>query len=98
LSAQITQIFKGTSKESEKTSFNDGSMKQNLADICRVVCFIKITFMSSEKEKTSEIGTEKKKTWLKRLGWAGILFFVIKGIISTSLIILGGNTILKSCN
>ncbi len=53
--------------------------------------------MISEKENHTESSTEKKKTWLKRLGWAGILFFVIKGIISTTIIILGGTTIFKSC-
>jgi hypothetical protein len=54
--------------------------------------------MISEKEKPTEITNSKKKTLLKRLGWAGILFFVIKGIISTSIILLGTNSILKSCN
>ena len=37
--------------------------------------------------------TEKKETtkqWLKRIGWAGILFFTIKGTITTYLIFQAG--------
>jgi hypothetical protein len=42
---------------------------------------------------------EKKdtKTWLKRLGWAGIIFFVVKGCITLSLIVFGGQALFKSC-
>jgi hypothetical protein len=30
---------------------------------------------------------EKKRAYLKKLGWAGIIFFTVKGIISTGLIL-----------
>jgi len=38
-----------------------------------------------EKEKK-----ETKKEWLKRIGWVGILFFTVKGIITTYLIFQAG--------
>ncbi len=36
-----------------------------------------------------------KKTWFKRLGWAGILFFTIKGCISLGLMIWAGKCALE---
>jgi len=41
---------------------------------------------------------DDKKTWLKRLGIAGILFFVIKGTISLTLILFAGSKFFESCN
>jgi hypothetical protein len=38
-----------------------------------------------------------KPSWLKKLGVAGILFFVIKGCISTALIVLASQGLLKGC-
>jgi hypothetical protein len=32
----------------------------------------------------------QKQTWFKRLGWAGILFFTVKGCISLGLMIWAG--------
>tara|TARA_R110002049_G_C9149240_1_gene560144 strand:+ start:2557 stop:2691 length:135 start_codon:yes stop_codon:yes gene_type:complete len=28
-----------------------------------------------------ELNNNSKKSWLKRIGWAGFLFFLIKGLI-----------------
>jgi hypothetical protein len=36
---------------------------------------------------------DRSKAYLKKIGWAGIVFFTIKGIISTSIILFG----IKSC-
>ena len=36
---------------------------------------------------------QKAKTWFKRLGWATIIFFVVKGTISTLLILFAGKEI-----
>jgi hypothetical protein len=33
------------------------------------------------KQDTQTASTEDKKSWLKRLGWAGFLFFLIKGLV-----------------
>ncbi len=33
---------------------------------------------------------ESTREWLKRIGWAGILFFTIKGTITTYLIFQAG--------
>lgn len=41
---------------------------------------------------------KKKFSGLRKLGFAGILFFVIKGTISTALIILGGQGLINGCN
>ncbi len=41
--------------------------------------------MEKDKEKK-----ETTKQWLKRIGWAGILFFTIKGTITTYLIFQAG--------
>lgn len=38
----------------------------------------------------AEEGTSDKKTWFKRLGIAGILFFTIKGCITLGLMIWAG--------
>lgn len=38
------------------------------------------------------------KTWIKRLGWIGFLFFLIKGILWLVLFFFAGNEIFKSCN
>jgi hypothetical protein len=40
----------------------------------------------------------RKAKWLKRMGWWGVLFFVVKGIVSTGIMLFAGNEILKSCN
>ncbi|MFK8006043.1 MAG: hypothetical protein AB8H03_06715 [Saprospiraceae bacterium] len=39
----------------------------------------------SKKQKN-----ESTRDWLKRIGWMGILFFTIKGIITTYLIFQAG--------
>ncbi len=39
----------------------------------------------SKKQKN-----ESTHDWLKRIGWAGILFFTIKGIITTYLLFQAG--------
>ncbi|MFK7773384.1 MAG: hypothetical protein AB8F94_14645 [Saprospiraceae bacterium] len=39
----------------------------------------------SKKQKT-----ESTQNWLKRIGWAGILFFTVKGIITTYLLFQAG--------
>ncbi len=45
---------------------------------------------------------EKKKksmtAWLKRLGIAGFLFFLVKGLVWIALFFFTGNEIFKSCN
>jgi len=41
-----------------------------------------------KKKKEKE---ESTKAWLKRIGWAGILFFVVKGTITTYLIFKAGS-------
>lgn len=45
---------------------------------------------------------EKKPTngraWLKRFGWAGFLFFLIKGLIYLVFFFFAGNEMMKSCN
>jgi hypothetical protein len=45
-----------------------------------------------------EKNANRKRSWLKRIGWWGVLFFVVKGIISTGVILFAGNELLKSCN
>jgi predicted membrane channel-forming protein YqfA (hemolysin III family) len=40
---------------------------------------------------------QKRKAWMKRMGWATILFFVIKGTITTTLLLMGGQALFKSC-
>lgn len=42
-------------------------------------------FHMSKKQKDESV-----KDWLKRIGWAGILFFTIKGIITTYLLFQAG--------
>jgi len=53
--------------------------------------------MKEPKQKTEDQSTEeqpnKVKAYLKKLGWAGIIFFTVKGCISTAIIIFG----VKSC-
>jgi predicted membrane channel-forming protein YqfA (hemolysin III family) len=39
----------------------------------------------SKKQKN-----ESTKDWLKRIGWVGILFFIIKGTITTYLLFQAG--------
>ena len=39
--------------------------------------------------------TDQKKTWFKRLGVAGILFFTIKGCITLGLMIWAGKCALN---
>jgi hypothetical protein len=41
----------------------------------------------------AEIENNDRKSWLKRIGWAGFLFFLVKGLIW--LAIFGG--LLKGC-
>ncbi|MDX2047771.1 MAG: hypothetical protein SFU87_13355 [Chitinophagaceae bacterium] len=38
--------------------------------------------------------SNKWKKWLKRLGWAGFLFFLIKGLIWLALIWWAGKSVL----
>lgn len=42
-----------------------------------------------EKEEKKE--KESTKAWLQRIGWAGVLFFVIKGTITSYLIFKAGS-------
>jgi len=44
---------------------------------------------------------EDKKNWLmwlKRLGWLGFLFFLIKGIVWLTVFFFAGSELMKSCN
>lgn len=34
-----------------------------------------------ERTATPEEGTAHRTNWLKRLGWAGFLFFLVKGLV-----------------
>jgi len=47
--------------------------------------------------KENPIGV-KKLSKLKKLGLAGILFFVIKGTVTTALIVLGSQGLMNGCN
>ncbi|MFN0033157.1 MAG: hypothetical protein ACKVOR_13435 [Flavobacteriales bacterium] len=40
----------------------------------------------------------KTRLWLKRLGWAGFLFFLIKGIGWLVFFYFGGQALLDGCN
>jgi len=46
---------------------------------------ITLHLQMSKKQKN-----ESTREWLKRIGWAGILFFTIKGIITTYLLLQAG--------
>jgi len=46
------------------------------------------------EEPIDEQPTNKVGAYFKKLGWAGIIFFTVKGTISTAIIIFG----LKSCS
>jgi len=39
---------------------------------------------------------EKNKSWIKKMGWATLIFFIVKGTISTLLFIWAGSQ-LSSC-
>jgi len=43
---------------------------------------------------------EKKtfRKWLKRLGWVGFFFFLVKGLVWVAVFFFAGNEIFKSCN
>ena len=45
---------------------------------------------------------EQKKSsliaWVKRLGFAGFLFFLVKGLVWLAVFFFTGNEIFKSCN
>jgi hypothetical protein len=49
-------------------------------------------FMSEEK-KSNDLWV-----WLKRLGWLGFLFFLIKGLLWLVVFFFAGSEIMKSCN
>ncbi len=36
--------------------------------------------------------------WLKRLGWMGFAFFLIKGVIWLAVFFFAGSELMKSCN
>jgi hypothetical protein len=36
--------------------------------------------------------------WLKRLGWLGFAFFLLKGLIWLALFFFAGSEIMKTCN
>jgi hypothetical protein len=38
------------------------------------------------------------RKWLKRLGWLGFFFFLIKGLVWLTVFFFAGNEIFKSCN
>lgn len=42
-------------------------------------------------------GIKLRWRWLKTAGLGTIIFFTIKGVISTALILLGGSYLLKGC-
>jgi hypothetical protein len=48
--------------------------------------------MQAEKDKKTI------RTWLKRLGWLGFFFFLIKGLVWLTVFFFAGNEIFKSCN
>jgi len=52
---------------------------------------------SMNQGKENPIGV-KKLSKLKKLGLAGILFFVIKGTVTTALIVLGSQGLMNGCN
>jgi hypothetical protein len=49
---------------------------------------------TEDQKKGSE---SKSKRWLKKIGIVGILFFVIKGCITTALLILAGQGLWQGC-
>jgi hypothetical protein len=38
------------------------------------------------------------RKWLKRLGWLGFFFFLLKGLVWLAVFFFAGNEIFKSCN
>jgi hypothetical protein len=48
--------------------------------------------------KDKSQGSNNKKSWLRRLGWIGIVFFLIKGFFWLALFFFAGNETLKSCS
>jgi len=38
------------------------------------------------------------KAWLKRLGWAGFLFFLIKGLVWLAIFFFAGSKAFEGCN
>jgi hypothetical protein len=48
--------------------------------------------------ENSTQGRNQKRSWLKRLGWIGVMFFLIKGLFWLALFFFAGNETLKSCS
>jgi len=58
-----------------------------------LACITSRPLMSmQEKENKGKI------SWLKRLGWAGFFFFLIKGCFWLAFALFGGQALFESCN
>jgi hypothetical protein len=54
--------------------------------------------MSTPLEQPDKNAGSGKKTWLKRLGLAGFLFFLIKGLVWLVVFFLAGSKVFEGCN
>ena len=46
----------------------------------------------------NSVNKNDKRNWLRRLGWLGFLFFLIKGLFWLAMFFFAGNEVFKSCN
>jgi hypothetical protein len=48
--------------------------------------------------KIKSPNNEAKRSWLKRVGWIGFFFFLIKGLFWLAMFLFAGNEVFKTCN
>jgi hypothetical protein len=62
---------------------------------CAVSASIRCNLQSYMREEKEE---KTPRKWLKRLGWLGFFFFLVKGLVWLAVFFFAGNEIFKSCN